>query len=117
MRRRLQAAYSRASPPTSTNWTTTRAMPWFACALRTSGTSSEPHALATCPAPENLSEPKSADGLTTIRRTLRAMPALCAAHPDWTATADLMVHEAAPLVNGPAILESHRDAAEVLEKA
>ena len=36
-----------------------------------------------------------------------AMVALCAAHPDWTATADLMVHEAAPLVNGPAILESN----------
>src|SRR5207253_4803500 len=35
-----------------------------------------------------------------------AMVALCAAHPDWTATADLMLHEAAPLVNGPAILES-----------
>ena len=36
-----------------------------------------------------------------------AMVALCAAHPDWTATADLMLHEAAPLVHGPAILESH----------
>jgi acyl-coenzyme A thioesterase PaaI-like protein len=36
-----------------------------------------------------------------------AMPALCASHPDWIATADLMLHEAAPLVNGPAILESN----------
>ena len=36
-----------------------------------------------------------------------AMPALCAAHPDWIATADLMLHEAAPLVRGPAILESN----------
>jgi len=36
-----------------------------------------------------------------------AMVALCAAHPDWTATADLMLHEAAPLVHGPAVLESH----------
>jgi acyl-coenzyme A thioesterase PaaI-like protein len=35
-----------------------------------------------------------------------AMVALCAAHPDWTATADLMLHEAAPLVHGPTILES-----------
>ena len=35
-----------------------------------------------------------------------SMVALCAAHPDWTATADLMLHEAAPLLNGPAILES-----------
>jgi acyl-coenzyme A thioesterase PaaI-like protein len=35
-----------------------------------------------------------------------AMVALCAAAPDWTATADLMLHEAAPLVTGPAILES-----------
>ena len=30
-----------------------------------------------------------------------AMVGLCAAHPDWTATADLMLHEAAPLVHGP----------------
>ena len=36
-----------------------------------------------------------------------AMPALCTAHPDWIATADLMLHEAAPLVRGPAILESN----------
>jgi acyl-coenzyme A thioesterase PaaI-like protein len=36
-----------------------------------------------------------------------AMVALCAAVPDWTATADLMLHEAAPLVSGPAILESN----------
>ena len=36
-----------------------------------------------------------------------AMPALCAASPDWIATADLMLHEAAPLVKGPAILESN----------
>ena len=36
-----------------------------------------------------------------------AMPGLCAAQPDWTATADLMLHEAAPLVQGPTILESH----------
>ena len=35
------------------------------------------------------------------------MPALCAASPDWIATADLMLHEAAPLVKGPAILESN----------
>jgi acyl-coenzyme A thioesterase PaaI-like protein len=32
---------------------------------------------------------------------------LCASAPDWTATADLMIHEAAPLVHGPTVLESH----------
>jgi acyl-coenzyme A thioesterase PaaI-like protein len=36
-----------------------------------------------------------------------AMVGLCASQPDWTATADLMLHEAAPLVHGPTILESH----------
>jgi len=36
-----------------------------------------------------------------------AMVGLCASQPDWTATADLMLHEAAPLVQGPTILESH----------
>jgi acyl-coenzyme A thioesterase PaaI-like protein len=36
-----------------------------------------------------------------------AMPGLCASQPDWTATADLMIHEAAPLVQGPTVLESH----------
>jgi acyl-coenzyme A thioesterase PaaI-like protein len=36
-----------------------------------------------------------------------AMVGLCASQPDWTATADLMLHEAAPLVKGPTILESH----------
>src|SRR5439155_27319488 len=36
-----------------------------------------------------------------------AMPGLCASQPDWTATADLMLHEAAPLVKGPAVLESN----------
>jgi acyl-coenzyme A thioesterase PaaI-like protein len=36
-----------------------------------------------------------------------AMVGLCASQPDWTATADLMIHEAAPLVHGPTILESH----------
>jgi acyl-coenzyme A thioesterase PaaI-like protein len=35
-----------------------------------------------------------------------AIVALCASHPDWTATADLMLHESAPLVRGPAILQS-----------
>jgi acyl-coenzyme A thioesterase PaaI-like protein len=36
-----------------------------------------------------------------------AMVGLCASQPDWTATADLMIHEAAPLVHGPTVLESH----------
>ena len=36
-----------------------------------------------------------------------AMVGLCASSPDWTATSDLMLHEAAPLVHGPTILESH----------
>jgi acyl-coenzyme A thioesterase PaaI-like protein len=36
-----------------------------------------------------------------------AMVGLCASQPDWTATADLMIHEAKPLVQGPTILESH----------
>jgi acyl-coenzyme A thioesterase PaaI-like protein len=36
-----------------------------------------------------------------------AMVGLCASQPDWTATADLMLHEAAPLVQGPTILQSH----------
>src|SRR5215211_2415346 len=36
-----------------------------------------------------------------------AMVGLCASTPDWTATADLMIHEAAPLVHGPTVLESH----------
>jgi acyl-coenzyme A thioesterase PaaI-like protein len=36
-----------------------------------------------------------------------AMVGLCASQPDWTATADLMLHEAAPLTHGPTILESH----------
>ncbi len=36
-----------------------------------------------------------------------AMVGLCASQPDWTATADLMIHEAAPLLHGPTILESH----------
>lgn len=36
-----------------------------------------------------------------------AMVGLCASQPDWSATADLMIHEVAPLVHGPTILESH----------
>ena len=36
-----------------------------------------------------------------------AMVGLSASQPDWTATADLMIHEAAPLLHGPTILESH----------
>lgn len=32
---------------------------------------------------------------------------LCASRPDWTATADLMLHEVRPLTHGPTILESH----------
>jgi acyl-coenzyme A thioesterase PaaI-like protein len=32
---------------------------------------------------------------------------LCASSPDWTATSDLMLHESAPLVHGPTIVESH----------
>ena len=36
-----------------------------------------------------------------------AMVGLCASSPDWTATADLMIHEVTPLVHGPTILESH----------
>ena len=36
-----------------------------------------------------------------------AMVGLCASSPDWTATSDLMLHESAPLVHGPTILESH----------
>src|SRR4051794_16953789 len=36
-----------------------------------------------------------------------AMVGLCASAPDWTATSDLMLHESAPLVHGPTILESH----------
>ena len=36
-----------------------------------------------------------------------AMVGLSASQPDWTATADLMIHEAAPLLQGPTILESN----------
>src|SRR3954452_17054508 len=36
-----------------------------------------------------------------------AMVGVCASAPDWTATSDLMLHESAPLVHGPTILESH----------
>jgi acyl-coenzyme A thioesterase PaaI-like protein len=36
-----------------------------------------------------------------------ALVALRAAHPDWTATADLALHEARPLARGPAVVESH----------
>jgi acyl-coenzyme A thioesterase PaaI-like protein len=36
-----------------------------------------------------------------------AIVGLCASSPDWTATSDLMLHESAPLVHGPTILESH----------
>ncbi len=36
-----------------------------------------------------------------------AMVGLCASSPDWTATSDLMLHESAPLVHGPTIVESH----------
>src|SRR3954453_23784779 len=36
-----------------------------------------------------------------------AMVGLCGTEPDWTATADLMLHESAPLTHGPTILESH----------
>ncbi len=36
-----------------------------------------------------------------------AMVGLSASQPDWTATADLMIHEAAPLLHGPTVLESH----------
>jgi acyl-coenzyme A thioesterase PaaI-like protein len=36
-----------------------------------------------------------------------AIVGLCASSPDWTATSDLMLHEATPLVHGPTILESH----------
>ncbi len=35
-----------------------------------------------------------------------ALVALCAANPDWTATADLALHEARPLTGGPAVVES-----------
>jgi acyl-coenzyme A thioesterase PaaI-like protein len=35
-----------------------------------------------------------------------AMVGLCASAPDWTATADLMLHESAPLRHGPTIVES-----------
>jgi acyl-coenzyme A thioesterase PaaI-like protein len=36
-----------------------------------------------------------------------AIVGLCASAPDWTATADLMLHEAQPLRRGPTIVESH----------
>jgi acyl-coenzyme A thioesterase PaaI-like protein len=62
------------------------------------------------PVTDAVRDPSGAAGLGYLVALIdvnTAMVALCAAHPDWTATADLMVHEAAPLVNGPAILESN----------
>jgi acyl-coenzyme A thioesterase PaaI-like protein len=68
------------------------------------------HARSLSPVTDAVRDPSGAAGLGYLVALIdvnTAMVALCTAHPDWTATADLMVHEAAPLVKGPAILESH----------
>jgi acyl-coenzyme A thioesterase PaaI-like protein len=44
--------------------------------------------------------------LVTVADSCASVPALCAVVPDWTVTADLSLHELAPLVRGPAVLES-----------
>jgi len=62
------------------------------------------------PVTDAVRDPSGAAGLGYLVALVdvnAAMVALCASHPDWTATADLMLHEAAPLVKGPAILESN----------
>jgi acyl-coenzyme A thioesterase PaaI-like protein len=62
------------------------------------------------PVTDAVRDPSGAAGLgyfVALVDVNTAMPALCASHPDWIATADLMLHEAVPLVQGPAILESN----------
>ena len=62
------------------------------------------------PVTDAVRDPSGAAGLGYLVALVdvnAAMVALCASHPDWTATADLMLHEAAPLVKGPTILESN----------
>jgi acyl-coenzyme A thioesterase PaaI-like protein len=68
------------------------------------------HARSLSPVTDAVRDPSGAAGLGYLVALVdvnAAMPALCASQPDWMATADLMLHEAAPLVRGPAILESH----------
>ena len=67
-------------------------------------------ARSMAPVTDAVRDPSGAAGLgffVALVDVNTAMPALCAAHPDWIATADLMLHEAAPLVRGPAIVESN----------
>lgn len=67
------------------------------------------HARSMAPVTDAVRDPSGAAGLGYLVALVdvnAAMVALCASHPDWTATADLMLHESAPLVQGPAILES-----------
>src|SRR5947208_12938334 len=45
--------------------------------------------------------------LTALVDVNASFVALCGAHPDWTATADLALHESRALVRGPAVLETH----------
>jgi len=68
------------------------------------------HARSMAPVTDAVRDASGAAGLGYLVALVdvnTAMVALCAADPDWTVTADLMLHEAAPLANGPAILESH----------
>jgi acyl-coenzyme A thioesterase PaaI-like protein len=59
------------------------------------------HARSLSPVTDAVRDPSGAAGLGYLVALIdvnTAMVALCTAHPDWTATADLMVHEDAPLV-------------------
>src|SRR4051812_13344189 len=67
-------------------------------------------ARSMAPLPDAVRDASGAAGLGSLVGLVdvnTAMVGLCASQPDWTATADLMIHEAAPLMHGPAILESH----------
>ena len=45
--------------------------------------------------------------LTAVVDVSAAVVALIAGQPEWTATADLTLHQAAPITHGPVVVESH----------
>jgi acyl-coenzyme A thioesterase PaaI-like protein len=66
--------------------------------------------IAISPLTDAVRDPSGAAGLgylVTLADACASMPALCGVAPDWTVTADLMLHEFAPLVHGPAVIDCH----------
>ena len=64
--------------------------------------------LATAPVTDAVRDASGAAALgflVTLADSCASIPALSAVVPDWTVTADLMLHEIAPLEHGPAVLE------------